>query len=260
MAAARSGARASRSDDEQTPSALVWERPPRVERREPLSREAIVSTAIPLADTEGLAALTIRRLAAELGARPMSIYSYAQITSKEELFDLMVDQVCAQMLLPDLPHHWKQALRAIAIRTREVLLAHPWWVELIGHNVLLGPNGTRHREQTLAALSGLQLDPSAKIAIIVAIETYVVGQVSFAMDEQGSSRIPGRSTTQRQEAQGRYQLALIATGEFPNLATISPPQPTSQHDQERYFNLGLDWLLKGIAATVNPRRQRGAQS
>lgn len=246
----------SRSDGEQTPSTLVWERPARAGRREPLNRDVIVSAAIPLADAEGLAGLTIRRLAAELGARPMSIYSYAQITSKEELFDLMVDQVCGQMLLPDLPSDWRPALRAIAVRCRDVLLAHPWWVELIGHNVLLGPNGTRHREQTLAALSGLQLDPSTKIAIIVAVETYVVGQASFAMDEQGSARIPGRSAEQWQETLGHYQLALIATGEFPNLASSGPPQPTSPHDRERYFNLGLDWLLDGVAATVDPRPAR----
>jgi hypothetical protein len=141
-----------------------------------------------------------------------------------------------------------------------VLLAPRWWVELIGHNVLLGPNGTRHREQTLAAVPGLQLDPPAKLAIIVAVETYVVGQVSFAIDAQGSSRIPGRSTQQWQEALGHYQRALIATGEFPHLASAGLPQPTSPHDRERYLNLGLDWLLKGIAATANQRRQRGAQS
>jgi AcrR family transcriptional regulator len=238
-------------------SPLVWERPPPAERRAPLTQADIVSAAISLADAEGLAALTIRRLAAELGARPMSIYSYARIESKEELFDLMADHVCTEMLVPDLPADWRGALRALAVRIRAVLLAHPWWVELIGHNVLLGPNGTRHREQTLAALSRLRLEPPVRLAIIVAVETYVVGQATFALDEQGSSELPRRSAGPWQEALGHYQQALIATGEFPNLAALGVSQRTSARDRERYFTLGLDWLLDGIAAAVGPQEMSG---
>jgi AcrR family transcriptional regulator len=242
----------ARSRPDPTESApLVWDRPPAARRRPPLGREGIVAAAIPLADAEGLAALTIRRLAAELDARPMSIYSYARITSKEELFDLMVDEVCAEMLVPDLPEQWRAALRELAVRCRDVLSRHPWWVELMGHNVLLGPNGTRHREQTLAAVAGLGLDRETKLAIIVAVETYVVGQVAFAMDERGSAHIPDRSPAQWQEAVGRHQAALIATGEFPHLAGIGPVRPTSAEEQERYFLTGLDWLLAGIAGTVD---------
>jgi AcrR family transcriptional regulator len=240
----------SQADDEQSP--LIWDRPPPAERRAPLSRESIVSTAIPLADAEGLGAITIRRLAAELNARPMSIYSYAGINSKEELFDLMVDQVCAEMLVAKLPAGWQKALRMIAVRSRAVLLRHPWWVDLVGRNVLLGPNGTRYREQTLAAVADLRADPSTKLAIIVAIDTYVVGQATFAMDEQGSASVPGRSAEQWQKALGHYQTALIATGEFPHLAAVGPPQPTSPEDREHYFTLGLDWLLRGIASTIEP--------
>jgi AcrR family transcriptional regulator len=235
-----------------TEERLVWDRPPPGQRRAPLSREGIVSAAMALGDAEGLAALTIRRLAADLDARPMSIYSYARITSKEELFDLMTDQVCAEMLVADPPGDWRDALRAIAVRCRDVLLRHPWWVELVGRNVLLGPNGTRYREGTLAAVAGLDADPGTKLAIIVAVETYVVGQSMFAMDEQGSAQVPGRSPQQWRQALGHYQAGLIATGEFPNLAAVGSAQPSSAADRERYFRLGLDWLIAGIAASLGP--------
>jgi AcrR family transcriptional regulator len=234
---------------------LVWDRPPPARRRAPLSREIIVSAGMSLADSEGLAAVTVRRLAAELDARPMSVYSYARITSKEELFDLMVDQVCAEMIVADPPADWREALRTIAVRCRQALLRHPWWVELVGQHVLLGPNGTRHREQTLAAVSGVRLDPPTKLAMIVAVETYVVGQATFAMDEEGSPRSAG----QRQEALGDYQAALIATGDFPNLAALGPARRTSAQDRERYFLLGLDWLLAGIAATVRSQPNGAAE-
>ncbi|QFY10801.1 TetR/AcrR family transcriptional regulator [Nonomuraea phyllanthi] len=258
MSPSRPDPAAPRPDTEEPPSPLVWDRPPPDRRRAPLTREIIVSAAIPIADSEGLAALTVRRLAAELDARPMSVYSYARITSKEELFDLMTDQVCAEMIVDDLPGDWREALRAIAVRVREVLLRHPWWVELIGHNVLIGPNGTRHREQTLAALSGLRLDPSTKLAVIVAVETYVVGQATFVMDEEGSPSVPGR--TAEQEALAQYQASLIATGAFPHLAGIGPVQPIPVRDRERYFLLGLDWLLSGIAVTVESPPDDAASS
>lgn len=239
-----------RSDPETGAPGLVWTRP-ETKRRAPLTREAILAAAVPLADAEGLAAVTVRRLAAELDARPMSIYSYARIESKEELFDLMVDQVCGEMLVPELPEGWQPALRAVATRGRAVLLAHPWWVELIGRNVLLGPNGTGYREQTLAAVHSLNADPEAKWAVVLAVETYMVGQVTFTLDELGSPDMERRSVEQWRQAHRQYQQSLIATGQYPHLAGLAPP-PASPEGHERLFALGLDWLLAGIAAGLEP--------
>jgi AcrR family transcriptional regulator len=236
------------SDAGTVASSLVWTRPA-TKRRALLTREAIVAAATRLADAEGLAAVTVRRLAEELDARPMSIYSYARVESKEELFDLMVDQVCGEMLVTDLPDGWQQAVRAVATRGRAVLLEHPWWVELIGRNVLLGPNGTRYREQTLAAVHSLSADPEVKQAVVLAVETYMVGQVTFALDEQGSPEMEHRSVEQWQQAHQQYQQSLIATGEYPHLARLAP-LPTSPEGRERFFNMGLDWLLTGIAASL----------
>ncbi len=229
--------------DAPTPS-LVWTRPAPA-RRAALTREAIVAAAIRLADAEGLSAVSVRRLADALAARPMSIYSYARIENKDELFDLMVDEICAELLVPDLPRQWRPALRAVATRMRAVLLRHPWWVELIGRNVLLGPHGTRYREQTLAAIETLDADRETKQAVILTVETYVVGQLTFALDEQGSTGAGPRGRA----ALRRYHQELLATGEFPHLASLGPPEPTSAADRERYFTRGLDWLLAGIAAS-----------
>jgi AcrR family transcriptional regulator len=230
---------------------LVWTRPATT-RRVALTRDAIVAAAIGLADAGGLAAVTVRRLAVELGARPMSIYSYARIESKEELFDLMVDEVCAEMLVADLPGQWRPALRAVATRSREVLLAHPWWAELIGRNVLLGPNGIRYWEQMLAAVRTLGADEETRQAVVVTVETFVVGQTTFALDEQGDAKTGHRSREQWQQAVSKYRQDLIATGEFPQLSSVGPPGPTSAADRDRYFTLGLDWLLAGVAASLEP--------
>jgi AcrR family transcriptional regulator len=237
-----------RPDADEPPAPLVWDRPPPARPRAPLSREDVVAAAIPLADAEGLAAVTVRRLAAELDARPMSVYSYARITAKEELFDLMVDQVCAEMLVADPPADWRAALRVIAVRCWEVLLRHPWWVELTGQDVLPGPNGTRHREQVLAAVAGLPLDPATRRALFVAVQAYIVGQAVFALDD--GSR-PRRSSGEVREAVEQFEAALIGSGEFPNLASTGTGRPASREEFESYFRRGLDWLLHGIAAAVD---------
>ena len=143
---------------------MVWTRS-HAQRRAPLTRQAIVTSAVSLADREGLGAVSIRRIAGELGARPMSIYSFAAIETKDELFDLMIDEVSADLLLPTLPQNWREAVLAIALRLRLVLLRHPWWIDLIGRNVLIGPNGIRYREQTLAALGDVQIDDTLKLAV-----------------------------------------------------------------------------------------------
>ena len=78
----------------------VWTRPPRPARRR-LSLETIVRTAIDLADAHGLDAITIRRVAAELNARPMSLYQF--MDRKDDLIELMVDEIVGEMVLDELP-------------------------------------------------------------------------------------------------------------------------------------------------------------
>jgi AcrR family transcriptional regulator len=223
----------------------VWTRPAPA-RRTALTREAIVAAAIRLADAEGLTAVSVRRLADELDARPMSIYSYARIENKDELFDLMVDETCAELLIADLPKQWRPALRAVATRMRTMLLAHPWWAELIGRNVLVGPHGMRYREQTLVAVETLAADQETKQAVVLTVETYVIGQIIFALDEQGTVRTGPRG----RPALRRYLQELLASGDFPHVASLGPPEPTSAADRDRYFALGLEWLLSGVEAST----------
>src|ERR1700755_1415038 len=96
---------------------------------QPLSREAILAAAVEIADTEGLEAVSIRRLATKLSARPMSLYSH--IERKGDLIDLMVDEVMGGSVLPGpVPSDdWRDDLRRIAQRTRENTRAHPWMIQ-----------------------------------------------------------------------------------------------------------------------------------
>src|ERR1700754_3520646 len=88
-------------------------------------RAEIVAAAVRIADAEGIEAVSMRRLANELGVATMTPYTHVE--SKDELLDLMRDAVAAEMLLPEpIPEDWRAALRAIAERTRAAYEAHPW--------------------------------------------------------------------------------------------------------------------------------------
>src|SRR4051794_2778193 len=112
----------SRAEDEKAP---VWARPEPRSRggREPLSRGQIVKVAVSIADLEGLEAVSMRRLARELGSGAMSLYHY--FDTRDELLEMMGDAVAAEMLVPSLPTEWRPAMEAVARASRATFLAHP---------------------------------------------------------------------------------------------------------------------------------------
>src|SRR3954468_18507503 len=116
----------------------VWDRPEPPPRPVPLDRERIVAAAVALADEGGLEAVSLRKVAARLNAGPMRLYGY--IATKDELFDLMVDEVHAEILPAEQSGDWGEALRVLACRTRQAALRHEWLADLFGGRPTLGPN------------------------------------------------------------------------------------------------------------------------
>src|SRR5580658_10725345 len=104
----------------------IWTRPEPAGRKPRLRREQIAATALAIADAEGFAAVSMRRVAAELGSGTMSLYRY--ISTKSELAALIDDALMAETVVPDeeLPGDWRSALTMVAYRTRDVYLRHPW--------------------------------------------------------------------------------------------------------------------------------------
>ncbi|MFT3864854.1 MAG: TetR/AcrR family transcriptional regulator C-terminal domain-containing protein [Solirubrobacterales bacterium] len=238
----------------------IWTRDEeQAEAPQPLSREAIVAAAIELADTEGLEAVSIRRLATKLDARPMSLYSH--IEKKGDLIDLMVDEVMGGAIIQEgLPEDWREALRQIAQRTRESTRAHPWMIGAAFRRPFLGPNALRHFDQSLGAVSSLPLSPERKRAALLAIDTYTLGFVRW--------EVISRSRDQGREAAGcdaipddgpsaaeidSYIASQVATGKYPHLAEFAAKghkKRMSLGVKAEAFEAGLDWLLAGIEAEV----------
>ena len=145
----------------------------------PLSRAAIVTTAIGIADREGADAVTMRRVARELDASPMALYWH--VDDKDDLLALMLDAVEGEIEIPPPTGDWRADVTKTARRYRRALLRHGWMTNVIGLRRSLGPNELPHIERSLAAFDGLELAVRDAFNILMAIETYYLG---FALREQ----------------------------------------------------------------------------
>jgi AcrR family transcriptional regulator len=226
------------------PAGLIWTRS-RKEKRERPTREAIVAAATGLADTHGLDAVSIRRVAAALQTRPMDLYGY--FARKDELIDLMVDEVIAGAVLDEIPRDWRDALTAIARALRAVCLAHPWVVTAAGRQALLGPNVMRHVEQSLEATAALGIDPAKRLAIWRAVDSYTLGHAHIRPGRDHSDGNTANDPGWRPAAEA-YLQGLAASGNFPNLAAVGAAGLLHNQYDELTFETGLGWLLTGIAA------------
>ena len=224
---------------------LVWERPEPPERPAlaPLSRDRIVQAAIRLADVDGLAAVSLRKVAAALDAGPMRLYGY--IDTKEELLELMLDAVHAE--IRPTGDDWRQVLCSLAEAIREAAHRHEWFADLLGGRPQLGPHTLASGDAVVAGLRGLDLD--TVVPAIAAVNAYVIGAVRKEVGERRAERASGADLTRFQAANGPYLTRTFATGRFPALATFVRDGPHLSADQT--FRAGLDFLLDGIEARIS---------
>lgn len=191
----------------------------------------------------------------------MTLYYY--VRSKTDIVALMHDAILAELLPPQLPADWREAVRAIARRTRDVLLAHPWSVISL-NDAQFGPNAMRHVEQSLAALDALDLcRPADKLAFWGIVDDYVFGSAlrtvaslsRMAASENNPTLLADEMTFNEQQ---------LATGEFPRLASFERKWPLPEqfaHGKKAnrhrtaalaaQFERGLNAILDGLPLSMN---------
>ncbi|WP_370617066.1 TetR/AcrR family transcriptional regulator C-terminal domain-containing protein [Mumia qirimensis] len=154
-------------------------------RRPPLTRDAVLRTAVALADESGAASLTMRALARELGVEAMSLYHH--VANKDALLDGMVDLVFAEIDLPAAGGDWRPEIRRRCTSAREVLLRHPWAVGFVESRSAPGPATLRHHEAVLACLrqGGFSVVLAAHAFALLDAQLFgqVVQEVSLPFDE-----------------------------------------------------------------------------
>ncbi len=138
-----------------------------------LSRADIVDCAVAIADAEGTAAVSMRRIAKDLQVGVMSLYWY--IGSKEELHQFMLEAVQAEIEAAEPSGDWRADLSAYARNTRAAVHRHPWAIDYIGAGPPSGPHTARNFDRLIAALDGLGLDGMTLMWILMTLGTYVMG-------------------------------------------------------------------------------------
>ncbi|GHI40680.1 TetR family transcriptional regulator [Streptomyces violascens] len=195
-----------------------------------------------LADADGLDAVSLRKVATVLDVRPMRLYGY--IAGKEELLDLMVDAVHAE--IRPVGDGWREVLRSLAETTRHAVHEHEWLADLLGGRPQLGPHALATGEAVMAALGDVDVD--AVMPVVSAVNAYVIGAVRRETAERRAERATGMDEKRWQATLGPYLMRTFATGRFPALATVV--RDAAHLDADQTFRLGLDFLLDGIEARI----------
>lgn len=217
-----------------------------------LSQEQIVRAAIAIADALGSEAISMRRIAAALGAGAMSLYWH--VSSKDELIEMMIDQAFAEMDLPvDTPNDWQTRLRIIAIETRKIFKRHPWIASVGPIGISFGPGFLRHAEFSFSGFEETDISPQQRAEIVSLLDVYAMG---FATRELRNREIDQEA--QKSDGSWRDFVAphferFDAEGCYPTLVKLfkSGAGMPSGDQLDQSFLFGLDCLLSGIAANLD---------
>lgn len=229
----------------------LWRRPEtsRLGRPATLDVDTVVTAAVALADRDGLAGVTLPKVAAGLGVTGMSLYRH--VGSKDELLELMHDFALGEP--PDLTGlGWREGLRAWAVAQWRILMARRWMAYVPTSSAPSGPHAIAWMEAALTALSGTRLDWPRKIGALSLVGGYVRHSARQSLDLAA-----GREEATQAEAEAAYGRALFGLVEaerFPQVAAMFASMVFETPDPEIEgasgvdfdFDLGLEMVLDGV--------------
>jgi AcrR family transcriptional regulator len=208
------------------------------DRRQPLSRDRVLRAAIDLADAGGIEALSMRRLAQELGVEAMSLYYH--VANKSDILDGIVDMVVGEFELPPPDAEWKAAIRTAAMSAYDVLVRHPWAASL----VLSGPGVStarlRYMDAILGTLRRAGLSAEMTDHAYHALDSHIMG---FTLWQVGMNL---GTEEDLKDMAGQF-LAVMSVEDFPHLAE-HVEQHLKPHDPDDVgeFEFGLGLILDGL--------------
>jgi AcrR family transcriptional regulator len=257
---------------------VLWGRRP-VGQRGPkpgLSVDAIVETAIRIGDTEGLDAVSMARVASELGFTPMSLYRY--VTSKDELLQLMwnASAIGADKLVLK-GRGWRAKLRMWATVQREMIDRHPWITQMPMAAPPLAPNSLTFVERGLESLDNTGLSDADKMRVIGLLSSYTLSEARMAHDAARAARATsgapaGKASAGKTSGAGKAAAArtqpwsfeallreLVDEQTYPRLHRIAWSESigagASGFDEQAEFAFGVERILDGIQALIDKTRK-----
>ncbi len=237
--------------------ALLWRTRERTSRkgRPDLSVDRIVRAAIDIADTEGLAALSMRRVAQALDVGTMSLYTH--VPGKGELLDVMVDTVHGELAHPTpIPGGWRARLEQVAHARWQLHLRHPWLLQVATTRPALGPHVIAGYEHELGAVDGIGLTDLEMDAVVTLVTGYVHGAVRTAVEAAQAAGRTGMTEQQWWQAHAPYLEKAVDPRRFPlaaRVGTTAGREYQGAADPTRAFAFGLARILDGIEVLVDGR-------
>ncbi|MGW8486018.1 TetR/AcrR family transcriptional regulator C-terminal domain-containing protein [Streptomyces sp. NPDC055886] len=224
-----------------------------------LTLDRIVTAAVAVADAEGLAAVSMRRLSTELGTGTMSLYRY--VPGKAELLDLMLDRVLGEPLpstdastapteAPPAPADWRAAVDTMARDYLDNLRRHPWLLKINQARTVLGPSALRGLELALTGLRGMGLRDPELIGVIITVNSFVEGLASTQADAAEAVRQTGLSDEVFWDHQRPFLERAMLSGAYPMMASMSEDTFSPEFDQ---FEFGLQRIIAGFDVLVRER-------
>lgn len=204
-----------------------------------LTRERILKAAVSVADSDGLDALTMRRLGSELGVEAMSLYKH--VANKDEILDGIVDAVVSEIELPVPGSDWKVAMRSRAHSAREVFARHSWAVGLYESRGQSGAAVLRYVDATLGTLraGGFTVESAAHAFWI--LDCFVYGQVV-----QESAITFGASADMVEADESPLDQMMVS--EMPHLVEMAMYAQQVNFTTIGEFEIGLDLILDSLEA------------
>jgi AcrR family transcriptional regulator len=240
---------------------LLWglrvgsERAGRRGPRPRLSVERIAAAAIDLADTDGLAALSMRRVAEALGVTAMSLYTY--VPGKAELIDVMLDRVYGEAVSPASDgQDWRGALESIARANWAMYLRHPWMLQVATSRPVLGPNLVAKYDRELRAVDGIGLSDVEMDLVLGLVLQYVHGAVRAAVEAAQAEPRTGQTEAEWWAAYAPLLEKVFEADRYPTAARVGAAageEYQAASDPARAFEFGLHRVLDGIGTFVASR-------
>jgi AcrR family transcriptional regulator len=205
-------------------------------RAKPLTRERVLQAALALVDREGLDALSMRRLAKQLGVEAMSLYNHVQ--NKADVVAGVLDLVAAEVDSPSAGLDWRTELRERALATYEMFVRRPWAARVWMSTARLNPDHFAHADALLRLLREAGLPPDAVYRAYHVLEGYTLGyamqRLELPYDEPQIKELAGRIIDE------------FPAERYPDLAAHMR-RHLEPHDAETgSFEFGLDLLLDGL--------------
>jgi AcrR family transcriptional regulator len=216
-----------------------------------LTLDRIVEVAIAVADADGIDAVSMRRVATELGVGTMSLYRY--VPGKAELLALMLDKVSgpggdiAQARGKD----WRGKLEAAARGSYRLYLAHPWLLQVNWCRPVFGPSTLAGVEFFIASLADLGLTDQERVTVMITVDGFVTGVARHRIQYETAAEQTGVSDEVFWAEQHPVLVKAMASGDYPALAALA--EDSFSLGWEESFEFGLQRLLDGVAALVRSR-------